>query len=75
VIPLFANVLVLSSLFADPPYGIGVLTASLILAIMVLPFVTSISRDVFDIVPSVLKESAYGIGCTTWEVVFNIVIP
>ena len=51
------------------------LTASLILAIMVLPFVTSISRDVFDTVPPMLKESAYGIGCTTWEVVSNIVIP
>src|SRR5208337_1099481 len=65
----------LSSLFAGPPYGIGVLTASLILAIMVLPFVTSISRDVFDAVPPMLKESAYGIGCTTWEVVSNVVIP
>ena len=63
------------SLFAGPPYGIGMLTASLILAIMVLPFVTSISRDVFDTVPPMLKELAYGIGCTTWEVVSNIVIP
>ena len=64
-----------SSLFAGPPYGIGILTASLILAIMVVPFVASISRDVFDTVPPMLKESAYGIGCTTWEVVRNIVIP
>lgn len=75
IIALFANVPVLNSLFAGPPYGIGMLTASLILAIMVLPFVTSISRDVFDTVPPMLKESAYGIGCTTWEVVRNIVIP
>ena len=75
VIALFANVPVLSSLFAGPPYGIGVLTASLILAIMVLPFITSISRDVFDTVPPMLKELAYGIGCTTWEVVRNVVIP
>jgi len=75
VIALFANVPVLSSLFAGPPYGIGILTASLILAIMVLPFVASISRDVFDTVPPMLKESAYGIGCTTWEVVRNVVIP
>ena len=75
LIALFANVPVMSSLFAGPPYGIGMLTASLILAIMVLPFVTSISRDVFDTVPPMLKESAYGIGCTTWEVVRNIVIP
>ncbi len=75
LIALFGNVPVMSSLFAGPPYGIGMLTASLILAIMVLPFVTSISRDVFDTVPPMLKESAYGIGCTTWEVVRNIVIP
>ena len=75
IIALFGNVPVLSSLFAGPPYGIGILTASLILAIMVLPFVTSISRDVFETVPPMLKESAYGIGCTTWEVVRNVVIP
>jgi phosphate transport system permease protein len=75
IIALFGNVPVLSSLFAGPPYGIGILTASLILAIMVLPFVTSISRDVFETVPPMLKESAYGIGCTTWEVVWNVVIP
>lgn len=61
--------------FSGPPYGIGLLTAGLILAIMVLPFITSISRDVFNAVPPVLKESAYGMGCTTWEVVRNIVIP
>ncbi len=74
-IALFANVPVLNSLFAGPPYGIGILTASLILAIMVLPFVASISRDVFDTVPPMLKESAYGIGCTKWEVIWNVVIP
>jgi phosphate transport system permease protein len=75
LIALFGNVPMLSSVFAGPPYGIGVLTASLILAIMVLPFITSISRDVFETVPPMLKESAYGLGCTTWEVVRNIVIP
>ncbi len=75
LIALFANVPVMSSLFAGPPYGIGMLTASLILAIMVLPFVASISRDVFETVPPMLKESAYAIGCTTSEVVSNIVIP
>ena len=75
LISAFGNVPVLSTLFAGPPYGIGTLTASLILAIMVLPFVTSISRDVFSTVPPVLKEAAYGVGCTTWEVVSNIVIP
>jgi phosphate transport system permease protein len=75
LIAAFGNIPLLSDLFGGPPYGIGVLTASLILAIMVLPFVTSISRDVFDAVPPVLKEAAYGIGCTTWEVVRYVVIP
>jgi phosphate transport system permease protein len=65
----------IGSLFAGPPYGIGMLTAGLILAIMVLPFVTSISRDVFEAVPPVLKEAAYGVGCTTWEVVRHVVLP
>lgn len=75
LIATFGNVPLLSSLFAGPPYGIGVLTASLILAIMVLPFVTSISRDVFDAVPPVLKEAAYGLGCSTWEVMRYVVLP
>src|SRR6266851_3582794 len=75
LIATFGNIPVLSTLFAGPPYGIGMLTAGLILAIMVLPFVTSISRDVFDAVPPVLKEAAYGIGCTTWEVVRYVVLP
>ncbi|RWX76895.1 phosphate ABC transporter permease subunit PstC [Neorhizobium lilium] len=75
VINLFKDIPGLSSLFAGPPYGIGMLTSSMILAIMVLPFVTSITKDVFDTVPAVLKESAYGIGCTTWEVTRNVVIP
>jgi phosphate transport system permease protein len=75
LIATFGNVPLLSSLFAGPPYGIGVLTSGLILAIMVLPFITSISRDVFDAVPPVLKEAAYGLGCTTWEVVRYVVLP
>ncbi len=62
-------------LFAGPPYGIGVLTASIILAIMVLPFITSITRDVFETVPPMLKESAYGLGATTTEVVWKVVLP
>jgi phosphate transport system permease protein len=65
----------LSSLFAGPPYGIGMLTAGVILAIMVLPFITSVSRDVFEAVPPVLKEAAYGLGCTTYEVVRHVVLP
>jgi phosphate transport system permease protein len=65
----------IGNLFAGPPYGIGILTAGLILAIMVLPFITSISRDVFEAVPPVLKEAAYGVGCTTWEVARYVVLP
>jgi phosphate transport system permease protein len=75
LIDTFGNVPVLNQLFAGPPYGIGLLTAGLILAIMVLPFITSITREVFDTVPPVLKEAAYGIGCTRWEVVRRVVIP
>jgi len=75
LITAFGNVPVLSSLFEGPPYGIGVLTSALILAIMVLPFITSISRDVFEAVPPVLKEAAYGLGCTTWEVFRRVVLP
>jgi phosphate transport system permease protein len=71
----FDNVPILSMLFEGPPYGIGILTASLILAVMVLPFITSISRDVFEAVPPVLREAAYGVGCTTWEVVRHVVLP
>jgi phosphate transport system permease protein len=72
---VFGHVPVLSVLFEGPPLGQGMLTAGLILAIMVLPFITSISRDVFEAVPPVLKEAAYGLGCTTWEVVRNVVLP
>jgi len=75
LIDWFDNVPVLSTLLEGPPYGIGILTAGLILAIMVLPFVTSISRDVFEAVPPVLKEAAYGVGCTTWEVAWHVVLP
>jgi phosphate transport system permease protein len=75
LINTLGNVPGIGSLFAGPPYGIGVLTSGLILAIMVLPFVTSITRDVFEAVPAVLKEAAYGLGCTTWEVVRNVVLP
>ena len=75
LIAVFGHVPVLSTLFEGPPYGIGILTAGLILAIMVLPFITSISRDVFEAVPPVLKEAAYGLGCTTWEVARYVVLP
>ncbi len=75
LIDTLGNLPGIGSLFAGPPYGIGLLTSGLILAIMVLPFVTSITRDVFEAVPGVLKEAAYGVGCTTWEVVRFVVLP
>jgi phosphate transport system permease protein len=75
LIATFANVPVLSKLFAGPPFGIGVLTAGLILGIMTLPFISAITRDVFETVPPVLKEAAYGLGATTWEVQRNVVLP
>jgi phosphate transport system permease protein len=75
LIDTFANVPLMNQLFAGPPYGIGMLTAGLILGVMVLPFITSITREVFETVPPVLKEAAYGIGCTRWEVMRRVVIP
>jgi len=61
--------------FSGPPMGIGMLAAGIILAIMVIPFIASVMRDVFDVVPTLLKESAYGLGATTWEVVWQVVLP
>jgi phosphate transport system permease protein len=75
LIDFFGYIPVLNALFAGPPYGIGMLTAGLILAIMVLPFITSITRDVFETVPHVLKESAYALGSTVWEVTWHVVLP
>jgi phosphate transport system permease protein len=66
---------VIGKLFQGPPYGIGILTASIVLAIMVIPFISAVMRDVFETVPDVLKESAYGLGATTWEVIWKVVIP
>jgi len=63
------------ALFAGPPLGIGMLTAGVILSIMVIPFITAVMRDVFELVPPLLKESAYGLGATTWEVVWRVVLP
>ena len=62
-------------LFKGAPQGIGILTAGLILAIMVIPFIASVMRDVFELVPAMLKESAYAVGATTWEVVWSVVLP
>ena len=66
---------VIGPLFTGPMMGIGILTAGLILAVMISPFIASVMRDVFEVVPAVLKESAYGLGCTRWEVVRKIVLP
>jgi phosphate transport system permease protein len=71
----FGEIPVLGYLFSGAFNGIGILCAGLILAMMILPFIASVMRDVFEVVPPVLKESAYGIGCTTWEVVNKIVLP
>lgn len=65
----------IGALFSGPSLGIGILAASIILAIMIIPFITSVMRDVFELVPPMLKESCYGLGGTTWEVVWNIVLP
>ena len=62
-------------LYARVPSGVGVLTAGIILAIMIVPFVASITRDMLDQIPTVLRESAFGIGCTTWEVVRHVLVP
>nr|WP_323144209.1 phosphate ABC transporter permease subunit PstC [Massilia sp. SGZ-792] len=66
---------VIGPLFQGPTMGLGILTAGLILAVMIIPFISSVMRDVFEIVPAVLKESAYGLGCTKWEVVRKVVLP
>jgi phosphate transport system permease protein len=71
----FSKLPAVGHLFKGPPYGIGILTASLVLAIMVLPFIAATMRDVFDTVPPMLKESGYGLGATTWEVIWNVVVP
>ncbi len=72
---VFGNVPVLSTLLEGPPVGIGILSAGIILAIMISPFIASVMRDVFEVTPGLLKESAYGLGATTWEVVYKVVLP
>jgi phosphate transport system permease protein len=75
LIDTFAGVPVLEQIFSGPPFGTGIFTAGLILSIMVLPFITAVMRDVFELVPPMLKESAYGLGGTTWEVMWKVVLP
>jgi phosphate transport system permease protein len=75
LIGTFDGVPGLQDIFAGPPFGTGIFTAALILTVMVIPFIAATMRDVFETVPPVFKESAYGLGCTTWEVMRSIVIP
>jgi phosphate transport system permease protein len=72
---LFSGVPYLGALVSGPPVGIGILSAGIILAIMIIPFIASVMRDVFEVTPPLLKESAYGLGSTTWEVVYKVVLP
>ena len=75
VINATAGIPVLQDLFGGSAYGIGVITAGLILSIMILPFISAVTRDVFETVPTMLKEATYGLGCTTWEVMWRVVLP
>jgi phosphate transport system permease protein len=75
LIRTFGSLPIFAPLFKGPAMGIGMLTAGIILAVMVIPFITAVMRDVFELVPPMLKESAYGLGATTWEVVWRVVLP
>ena len=75
MVNLLGGVPVIGALFQGPPLGIGMMTAGVILSIMVIPFIASVMRDVFELVPPVLKETAYGLGATTWEVMWKVVLP
>ncbi len=72
---VFGHIWLLSSVFQGPPIGIGLLPSALILALMIVPFITSVMREVFEVVPFTLKEAGFGIGGTTWEVMWDIVVP
>lgn len=75
LISVLGSLPVVGGLFAGPPFGIGIFTAGLILSIMIIPFIAAVMRDVFELVPTLLKESAYGLGSTTWEVMWRVVLP
>ena len=75
MIATLGKIPLIGQMFAAPVLGVGVFTAGVVLAIMIIPFITAVLRDVFELVPPMLKESAYGLGGTTWEVVRNVVIP
>lgn len=75
LIDFFGNIPGLQDVLGGAPYGIGIFTAAFILSIMILPFISAVTRDVFETVPPMLKEAAYGLGCTKWEVMWRIVLP
>ncbi|MBV9046033.1 MAG: phosphate ABC transporter permease subunit PstC [Alphaproteobacteria bacterium] len=75
IVDAVVDIPILQDIFAGPPYGIGVFTGALILSIMVLPYISAVTRDVFETVPPMLQEAAYGLGCTTWEVMWRVVLP
>ncbi len=75
VIDTVGDLPLIGDFFQGPPFGTGIFTAAMILAVMIIPFIAATMRDVFETVPAVFKESAYGLGCTTWEVMRSIVIP
>src|SRR5215470_6192101 len=72
---VFGTTPIIGQLFSGAPVGIGILSAGVILAIMIIPFISAVMRDVFEVTPAMLKESAYGVGSTTWEVVWRVVLP
>ena len=72
---IMSNIPIVGALFSGPAFGIGILAAGVILAIMIIPYIAAVMRDVFEQTPVMMKESAYGIGCTTWEVIWRIVLP
>ncbi|WP_084493491.1 phosphate ABC transporter permease subunit PstC [Brackiella oedipodis] len=75
LITIFGSIPLIGHLFAGPPFGIGLFSAGLILSIMIIPFIASVMRDVFELVPPMYKESCYGLGGTTWEVMWKVVLP
>jgi phosphate transport system permease protein len=75
VINALDGVPVLGTIFGGAPFGIGIFTASIILSIMILPFMSAVTRDVLETVPAVSKEAAYGLGCTRWEVMWRVCVP
>ncbi|MBN3859213.1 phosphate ABC transporter permease subunit PstC [Neisseriaceae bacterium PsAf] len=75
IIKIFEEIPILNTIFAGPNYGVGLLTAGIVLSIMIIPIISSVMRDVFEQTPSVMKESAYGLGATKWEIIRHVVVP